>query len=179
MVHYLGNGSKSRLPLLEGFDAFPFQRHRCERGSPALSKCGVSALSSTPQNGVLAPIEVAQVIALLCSDAVRGWAIRPHRSDSDKKELKSILADLWKAGRENWRRFALAWTFPILLYLSFVAESLVGPIGNRNVVWIDLGIVGVLVLVGIVARGASLCGNRGSIIFYFGGAWASDLWAAA
>jgi hypothetical protein len=65
-------------------------------------------------------------------------------------ELPSGLAEMWNAGRQNWRGFGFAWAFPILLYLSFVAESLRGPIRSPDLRWIDLGLFGVLVLAGIV-----------------------------
>jgi hypothetical protein len=60
------------------------------------------------------------------------------------------VAELWKAGRDNWRHFAFAWSFPILLCLFFVAESLHGPIRSSGLVWIDLGVLGALVLAGVV-----------------------------
>lgn len=63
----------------------------------------------------------------------------------------SGLAKLWKGGQDNWRHFMWAWLFPILLYLSFVAESLFGPIRSSNAMWIELGLVGVLVPAGIVS----------------------------
>jgi hypothetical protein len=51
----------------------------------------------------------------------------------------------------QWRHFGLAWAFPIFLYLSFVAESLLGPIQSSNAIWIELGSVGALVLAGVVS----------------------------
>jgi hypothetical protein len=65
-------------------------------------------------------------------------------------ELSSGLAEMGKVGRDNWRCFGIAWAFPILLYLTFVAESLLGPIRSPDLLWIDLGLFGVLVLAGIV-----------------------------
>jgi NO-binding membrane sensor protein with MHYT domain len=65
-------------------------------------------------------------------------------------ERASGLAAWWKAGLDNWQHFALALSFPILLYLSFVAESLFGSLRSYRVIWVDLGIASVLVLAGIV-----------------------------
>jgi hypothetical protein len=65
-------------------------------------------------------------------------------------ERVSGLATLWKAGLDNWQHFTLALSFPILLYLSFVAESLFGTLRSPRVVWVDLGITSVLMLAGIV-----------------------------
>jgi hypothetical protein len=65
--------------------------------------------------------------------------------------LSSGLVEMWKVGRDNWRSLAFAWSFPILFYLSFVAESLLGPIHGKYVVWILLGEVGALVIAGIVS----------------------------
>ncbi|MEY2413394.1 MAG: hypothetical protein QOD84_2000 [Acidobacteriaceae bacterium] len=60
-------------------------------------------------------------------------------------------AELWYVGRRNWRHFLLAWLFPLFLYLSFVAESLLGPIRSSTAIWIEIGSVGVLVLASIVS----------------------------
>jgi uncharacterized membrane protein len=60
-------------------------------------------------------------------------------------------AELWYVGRSNWRHFLLAWLFPLFLYLSFVAESLLGPIRSSNATWTEVGSVSVLVLTGIVS----------------------------
>jgi hypothetical protein len=60
-------------------------------------------------------------------------------------------AELWYVGRRNWRHFLLAWLFPLFLYLSFVAESLLGPIQSSTATWIEVGSVGVLVLTGVVS----------------------------
>jgi hypothetical protein len=57
-------------------------------------------------------------------------------------------AELWMAGCLHWRYFILAWLFPILFYLSFIAQSLLGPIRSRYVGWILLGEIGALVLSG-------------------------------
>lgn len=65
-------------------------------------------------------------------------------------ELSLGLAQMGKVGRDNWRSFILAWAFPILFYLSFVAESLLGPICSRYAMWIEVGLVGVLVVAGMV-----------------------------
>jgi len=63
----------------------------------------------------------------------------------------SGLAELWRIGRLHLRYFAPAWAFPAFLYLSFAAESLLGPIRSSNAIWIEVGSVGVLVLAGVVS----------------------------
>jgi hypothetical protein len=60
-------------------------------------------------------------------------------------------SELWMAGRTHWRQFMWAWLFPILLYLTFVAESLFGPIRFKYSGWILLGEILALVLTGIPA----------------------------
>lgn len=67
--------------------------------------------------------------------------------------LEASSMFFWKTGLDNWQHFALALSFPILLYLSFVAESLFGPWRSYRVIWFDLGIASVLVLAGIVGVG--------------------------
>jgi hypothetical protein len=52
-------------------------------------------------------------------------------------------------GRLHWRHFILAWLFPFLFYLSFMAQSLLGPIRSKYAGWILLGEIGALVLSGI------------------------------
>jgi hypothetical protein len=53
------------------------------------------------------------------------------------------------AGRSHWRDFVWAWSFPILLYLTYAAESLLGPIRFKYSGWILLGEIVALVLAGI------------------------------
>ena len=65
-------------------------------------------------------------------------------------ELSAGLSELGKAGRVNWRHFALAWSLPILLNLIFVALSLHGPIRSSKLVWLDLGLFCVLMLAGVI-----------------------------
>jgi hypothetical protein len=60
-----------------------------------------------------------------------------------------LLAGLWTAGRLHWRHFVWAWLFPILLYMTFVAESLLGPIQFKYSGWILFGEIVALVLAGI------------------------------
>jgi hypothetical protein len=60
-------------------------------------------------------------------------------------------SELWMAGRTHWRQFMWAWLFPILLYLTFVAESLFGPIRFKYSGCILLGEILALVLTGILA----------------------------
>jgi hypothetical protein len=70
-----------------------------------------------------------------------------------KKDLapKTIaVAGMWQVGRDNWQSFIFAWSFPILVYLSFVIESLLGPIRSARVLWIDLGYLSVLIVAAIV-----------------------------
>jgi hypothetical protein len=64
--------------------------------------------------------------------------------------LTSRLAEMWKAGRDNWRSFGFAWSLPVLLYLFLVALSLHGPTGSPALVWFDLGVICFLVLAGVV-----------------------------
>jgi hypothetical protein len=64
---------------------------------------------------------------------------------------KVAVAEIWKVGRSNWRYFAFAWLIPIVLYLTFVAESVFGPIHSKYVVWILLGELVALVLAGVVS----------------------------
>jgi hypothetical protein len=61
----------------------------------------------------------------------------------------SLIAEFWMAGRSHWRHFVWAWLFPILLYLTFAAESLLGPIRAKYSVWIVLGEIVALILAGI------------------------------
>jgi uncharacterized membrane protein len=70
-----------------------------------------------------------------------------------KKDMapKTIgVTGMWQVGRDNWRSFIFAWSFPILVYLSFVIESLLGPIRSARVLWIDLGFLSVLIVAAIV-----------------------------
>jgi hypothetical protein len=60
-----------------------------------------------------------------------------------------LFAGLWLTGRSHWRHFVWAWTFPILLYLTFVAESLLGPIPFQYSGSILLGEIIALILAGI------------------------------
>ena len=61
------------------------------------------------------------------------------------------LSALWMAGRSHWRRFIWAWLLPVLLYLTFVAESVFGPVLFKYTSWILLGEFLALVFAGIFA----------------------------
>jgi hypothetical protein len=61
------------------------------------------------------------------------------------------LSALWMAGRSHWRQFIWAWLLPVLLYLTFVAESVFGPVLFKYTSWILLGEFLALVLAGTFA----------------------------
>jgi hypothetical protein len=55
------------------------------------------------------------------------------------------------AGRLHWRQFIWAWLFPVLLYLTFVAESILGPVPFKYTGSILLGEFLALVCAGLYA----------------------------
>ena len=61
------------------------------------------------------------------------------------------FAGVWIAGRANRRHFIWAWSLPIFLYLTYIAESLLGPIPFKYDGPIMLREIAAVVLAGMLS----------------------------